>query len=473
MPGQMGPIGLAQPQHNPVLGTCSVRVRAAETLAALGRSVMSWVRRRREDAPPTLEDAGRQLVSVLVFWSSWTHRKVDAVALLEGEQARRRVSLDLTVPALPWPLGTPGASHTLAPLATVRKAVMRQFDATDANGASIPVLSARENGGLSVAFLAALIAAETGHKATDADRADIEACVFESVPVSTQRAQSLVVRLGLEQTISEAFLLRLAEEFILFAVLPAAVAGTRTVVKYSYHWSAGHPTTAGARLMDLGRRTAAGLGWSPYALEVQLGPPGAAASVHVEVQAPVGLRCVDLAVFDAAEIVVASDTEAGTVAHTHVSDERQPTRAVIRFDPDLAGLHRVVTWSAWGVALLLLATFWRLGAVALDPGTPVGLLLFGPAILLTWLVRPGENAIVSAVVGPLRAIGLGLAGALFGVAFALSIGFDGLPHRPGWGDAVVVGWVGSIVMSVLTGIVLAIGRINVRARMTEGGTRDD
>lgn len=382
------------------------------------------------------------------------------------------MSLDLTVPHLPWPVDVPEATHTVVPLATITKSDMRQFDATDATGASIPVLSAQDNGELSVAFLAALIEAESRLTVTPSLREEIRSCVFGSPQVCSRTAETLVDRLGLQETLSGVFLFRLAEEFVLFGVLPAEVAGTRTVVKYSYHWSTDRPTTVRLRLEDLVRRSAAGLGWRPYALQVDLGRPGAAASTHVEVQAPTGLRCVDLALLDDAGEEVAIDAEAGMVAHTHIDEERGAARAIVRFDPDLAGLHRVVTWSAWGVFLLLLATRWRLGNVSLDPGTPVSLLLFGPAILLTWLVRSGENAIVSAVVGPLRAVGLMLASALFGVAFALSVGFDGAPHASDWGEAVDVGWLVSIVVSGVSGIVLAIGRMRIRSRMTEGGTSD-
>lgn len=428
---------------------------------------MAWSlrKRRRHD----IDAIGRKLVTVLVFWTTWVHRKVEGVALLEGERARRRVSLDLTVPDLPWPLDSVDSQHTLVPLATITKAAMRDFDAVDDGGASLPVLSTADNGQLGHAFLGALIEAEFGRPLADADQSALKRCIFGEPPTSLDEAKRIISRLHLEETFSERFLLRLAEEFILFAVLPVDRRGTRTVVKYSYHWSTAHPRGFGQRFLDAPRRIAAAAGWKPYDLAIELGNPDTANSLHLEVQAPAGLHCVDLTLTDEDNISVSRDTEAGTVAHGHTTVQQRATRGSVRFDPDLEGVHRLVTWSAWGVALLLLVTHWRLDAIAPDPGTPVSLLLFGPALLLTWLVRSGENWIVSAVVAPLRALALTLAGLLFAAAFALSLGFDGNPYTSAGEHVVDVVWKASIIVSVVGGMVLSVGRLLIRHRLRQGG----
>ena len=428
---------------------------------------MAWWPRRPSRAVG-LEAIGQELVTSLVFWTSWSHRRVEAVALLEGERARRRISVDLTVPDLRWPIDTPEPPHTLVPLATIAKTDMRQFDATDESGASLPILTSWNNGELSVAFLVALIEAELERPLSPADRDALRSCVFDSAPASTKRANALVERLGIEQTFGEQFLLRLAEQFILFAVLPVERVGVRTIVKFSYHWGTSRQDGLVRAVGDLARRAAAGAGLKPYELEIQLGPSDTAASIHLEVQAPPGLHCVDLTLYDNEGEVVAYDFDAGNVAHAHTSAELRPVRGSVRFDADLGGVHRLVTWSAWGVAVLLAATRWRLGTVAQDPGTPVSLLLFGPALLLTWLVRPGENWIVSAIVGPLRALALLLAGCLFAVGFGLSVGFDAPPHASGWGTLADLGWYGSIGMSVVAAIVLTFGRALIRSRLAQG-----
>lgn len=397
------------------------------------------------------------------------HRKVEAVALLEGERARRRVSVDLTVPNLPWPADAAERRlHTVVPLATIAKSDMRQFDATDHTGASLPVLATADNGELSCAFLVALVEAEAGRFVDEVDRQSIKRCVFGHAPASTEEAESLIARYHLEETLSERFLLRLAEEFILFAVLPIGEVSTRRVLKYSYHWSATRTHGAREHLRDLTRRMAAAAGWRPYSLDIELAAPATAASTHLEVQAPAGLHCVDLTLHDDEGNEIVRDTESGSVAHAHTTHDRSAASGSVRFDPDLGGVHRLVTWSAWGVALLLVATRWRLNVVALDPGTPVSLLLFGPALLLTWLVRPGENWIVSAIVGPLRVLALTLAGFLFAVGFGLSVGFDAPPYASRWGHLADIGWMLSIAVSVVSGMVLTIGRILIRHRLKRG-----
>lgn len=410
---------------------------------------------------------GEELVSALVFGFDWAHRKVESVVLLEGDRARRRVSMDVTVPRLPWGGEADEAPHVLVPLGTFAKDDMRQFDATDEAGASLPVLTAVDNVYLATEFLIALIEAETEQEVSEAEKAEIRLCVESDPPTSMHIAQGLVRRLELDDTISQEFLERLAGEFILFALLPAEMTGRRTVVKFSYHWTVRRRTRARARLRDLARRVAAGFGLRPYQLEVELGRPDTAMSLHLEVQAPAGLHCAGLTLFDAGGVPVARDDTAGMVSHTHASTYDAPVRGTVLFDPDLPGIHRVVTWSSWGVALLLFATRWRLNLVALDPGTPVSLLLFGPALLLTWLVRPGENWIVSEVVGPLRAIAMTLAGALFAVAFGLSVGFDAPPYASRWGELADIGWKSAIGVSFLAGILLAVGRARLRTRMTK------
>jgi hypothetical protein len=411
-----------------------------------------------------------ELVPALVFGFDWAHRKVESAVLLEGDRARRRVSMDVTVPSLPWGPDEEDPPQVLVPLGTFAKDDMRQFDATDETGRSVSVLTAVDNANLATAFLIALIRAETGQEIEDAEKDEVRLCVESELPSSMHAAQGLVRRVGLDDTISQEFLERLAAEFILFALLPAEMAGRRTVVKFSYHWTVRHRLRARARdrVRDMGRRVMAGLGMRPYQLEIELGRPDTAMSLHLEVQAPAGLHCAGLTLFNEEGVPVARDTTAGMVSHTHASTFDAPVRGTVRFDPDLDGIHRVVTWSAFGVALLLLATRWRLNLVALDPGTPVSLLLFGPALLLTWLVRPGENWIVSEIVGPLRAIAMGLAGSLFAVAFGLSVGFDAPPFASRWGELADIGWKAAIGVSVVTGTLLAIGRARLRARMTKG-----
>jgi hypothetical protein len=348
-------------------------------------------------------------------------------------------------------------------LALIVKSDMRQFDAADDSGASVPVLATNDNARLSLMFIELLLRAETGTEPTVADHDDIERIIRGVASQSWDLAEQFVRRRGLAMTLTQQYLFLLVDNFILFVLLPIDRAGDRTVGKLSYQWDT-EPRPAGrAWLTDRFWRAIAAVGWHPYEFGVELGGLTTAASSHLEVPAPPGLHCVDLVLY-AGDDVVAADTEPGSVAHVHTTVEKQATYGVVRFDPDLAGLHRIVTWSSWGVSTLLLATYWRLDQVASDPGTPVSLLLFGPALLLTLLVRPGESWIVSAVVGPLRTLAVMLAAFLFAIAFGVSTGFHPAPHSTFVGQAADVAWRTAIGVSVVSGIILTVGRLSVRSR---------
>jgi len=414
-----------------------------------------------------LVDVGRALASALVYWQSWCHRKVEAISLLEGERARRRVSVDLTVLDLRWPIAREvprwrrDRRQALVPLATIAKASMRRFDVIDDAGTGLPILGADDNGALGTAFLAQLISSESDRALDEELRRKVSGVVLGEPQPATDLALALVEELGLRETVSEQFLVRLAQEFILFALVPPERIGSRMVIKYSYHWETGDLQPKRGWRTALRDRTLAAIGWKPFALALEVGAPDTAQSVHIEIPAPVGLHCVDLTVSDG-ETVFAVDRVVGTVAHAHATFAQDvgAVKATVRLDPDPTGVHRLVTLSAFAVAALLIVTGLRLDEVAADPGTPVSLMLFGPALMLTLLVRPGENAVVAAIVGPLRYIAVGLAGLLFAGGVALGVGLS--PRTLG-----VAWWVGASV-SVSSGIVLAVGSLAIVRRVHRG-----
>lgn len=427
-----------------------------------------WARRRRRKSD---EDLGNALAGYMLDWPGWSHRRVESIALLEGERSRRRVSMDLTVPDLSWPPDADEPAHTVVPVAAITKIDMRQFNATDAGGASVPILSSADNAMLSEVFIGALLAAETGVDLDQSDRDDIKAVVDGIPPASIERLEALVTRRGLGYTVTQQYLVTTAENFLLFALLPYESAGTRTVIKFSYQWSTEPRLTGYDWWKDRALRIRAAIGFAPYGFRINLPDVQTAASNHLEVPAPPGLHSVDLVLYDVDGDEVAADREPGTVAHARTTASRPAEYGLVRFDPDVAGLHRIVMWSAWGVAALLYVTYARLSQVVSDPGTPVSLLLFGPAILLTLLTRPGENWLVSAVISPLRVLAVVLAGFLFAVGFGLSTGFHPAPHSTFLGEAADIAWRASIIVSGLSGIILTIGQFLVRHRQKRGGVR--
>jgi len=413
---------------------------------------------------------GRLLVETIVYWQDWSHRKVESISLLEGERARRRVSVDITVPSIDWPIASsaaPSPPHpqVAIPVTTIAKVQMRGLDAVDDSGRVLPVLGRVDNGLLSVAFLAALLHAERDIAADAALWEYLKAVVMQPPPQATRSAQELITRHGLASTLSEQYLLRLAAEFIFFVLLPADLVGSRTVVKYAYHWEFGRQfETSSSRMRGMYDKLASGLGWAPRAFTMELGALDTAKSYHLEIPAPPGLHVLALDVpgLTGRE---SHDSAISTLAHVHgeVSQEAPAVNATLELEQDPAGLHRTVKWAAIFVTVLLGTTGLHLGELSRDVGTPVTLLLFGPALLLTLLFHPGESIVVSKVVGGLRYVAVLLSAILFvaGLLLALRVD-DGL---------LAASWFVATTMSAALAILLGVGwlRIVTRARRTTQG----
>lgn len=416
-------------------------------------------------------EIGQDLASVVLSWRDFNHRKVEAIALLEGARARRRISLDVTPVALTWPpiqrqsdrtrpSPAPPSIQIVAPLTLIEKAPMRSLDVTDSSGRSLPVLGRRDNGLLATAALDAVITAEIGSAPSDEAWHKLYRLAFADREGAGDLAEDIIAEHSLD-SVPANFVRDLAGNFLLCAVLAATAANMRQVIKYSYHWQADDIAAAGSgNLVERSiPRLSAGLGFTSFAIQLNLGSPSSAASYHLEVPAPQGLICtaVRLPMGAGGE---PQDTTVTAFGHAYECYDGDPAdSATIELAVSSHGLHPAVSAAAVGTAsFFLLAVLLpnALDTLRSSRGGANGLLLFGPALLLALVAGRQENTLVSALLLPLRLVAVLLSGLLF-VGGASLVGQ--LQH-PWITDL----WWLSTVVTVVVAILLSCATCRIRSR---------
>jgi len=341
---------------------------------------------------------------------------------------------------------------------------MRSFDMMDGAGNAVPVLGAAENGELCQDLIALILRVYRGPDAPADAESDIDAIVFGQ-PEAAEAARARLFKDVELDSLAEYLVASVCSNFLLIAVLDGSAAGSRQVLKYSYHWEMG-PTSA-RRLREpvawaksVAATALAGLGLTDAAVDVAIGSADSAASFHLEVPSPPGLLSTSL------ELVGGDggsprDDRLTAVAHAHARfDGSVEPSARVTFMLSPNGTHRTITLAAWSTAALFWLALLLPGALealrrAAD-GT-ASLLLFGPALLVATFARTGENVITSRLYAPLRALALSLAGLLF-VAGASLVGQLNDP----W---LVRLWSASAVLSVVAAMVLTVARGRMSRRM--------
>ncbi|WP_367918358.1 hypothetical protein [Nocardioides ginsengisoli] len=360
--------------------------------------------------------------------------------LLEGERARRRVSLDCMPPPEPqlayeraerlrrWrrPKGA-----AMVPLAFVAKGVVRNLDTEGPDGQSLPVLGREENGELALAALACQFERELGPIAKDV-YPYLEQIVFGSPEEAVAAVTGLSPTAGAETDdvefegvsgplIDLAF--DLARSFLLVVLVPRDLVGTRTVLKFSFDWTASR-TPAG---IFTGVLASAGYRTQPFALDV--GDPSWAASYHldVRVQAPLQARSLSLPSADDGEASAGGDKGLGTLIHASASYPYSPPpdrEATLQVGVEAASIRLVAILVSLFTASVFQLALWLDGArdaLLEAPDGAVAVLLAAPAVGIALLAGAGESHLAAALLRPLRWITLSCA-ALLAVASATLVG---------------------------------------------------
>lgn len=198
----------------------------------------------------------------LLVESDWVHRQVDALRIAEAGQTRRQVSLDLTVPrelpawqdaCLAATSETEAAHPQIAvPLAFLEKRMIQGLD-VHLEGKSLPVLTSWQNVEISMEILGYLT--DSLESVSEGVRDLLKALAGRSIAESKSApitGESTVLDLLREtlQTVADktimseretAALLGLnnyaqtfSNHFLLLVLVPAAMKGSRVIIKYSH-----------------------------------------------------------------------------------------------------------------------------------------------------------------------------------------------------------------------------------------------
>ena len=213
---------------------------------------------------------GIRTAALLANEPRWVHRRVEQLELIDERRARRRISVDFTLPELPRPPWPEDPSLWLVPVALLQKRLLTSLDVRDEVDASLPVLTREQNSAVAyelLAFLAKETLAEVigpdaevhrlllyelsdiagarrglADHPSDAERhARTTRAIRRFRAAATRTAQTGIPRSRLQNQRQalwrdkdmRGFVTTLAERFILLVPL-AASPGKRRIVKLSY-----------------------------------------------------------------------------------------------------------------------------------------------------------------------------------------------------------------------------------------------
>lgn len=415
---------------------------------------------------------GRAIADALYLGSTWRHRKVESLRLMEGERGRRRVSLDCTPPPEPA-LAYDAAERAvptiddvdgpvMVPLAMISKGALRHFDVTDSAGAPLPILSRSEN-----AWVALSVLLNELNPPAEVEMPKLHEALWTVVQGPPEAASRMVERLlangvvdgsrvldlNTVSTFAEGLLYDLAENFLLIALVPSDKAGQRLLLKYSSHWR----TILGGGRVGLRNRLLAAAGFGAAPVDLQVEGAADAASYHLEVHAPPGLQCSGLSLpADGGGLGAEQpDTTTDVVAHAVGSYTAVPADpARLKLAVPTSGLRSVAVLTGLFTAATFVLEETLPGArpALLDAGDgAVAVLLAAPAVALALLARPGENALASHLLAPLRWLVLAYAALLIGGAASLV----GRLHEP----YISVLWRGGAILTTVLTLCLMVGSL--------------
>lgn len=357
-------------------------------------------------------ELGSKVAAALAVGSSWKHRKVESLRLLEGELGRRRVSLDFT----PYGDATVGGdaeqpTWRIVPLTMLEKRPLRDFDLQDQDGRPLTVLGRTDDGFVAWSVLAERFRVDLGHDLGPDILQALYDVVHSPAPEAAKIADDLV-----DGTVQGASVLQaerldrdtrnlaqdLARNFLLITLLPVDSC-QRQIVKYSSHWQIDLPD----ELPTLVERFQVGLGLRALPLQLDVGGASDAASYHLEVHAVPGMLISHMSLpMGAGPSPFREDDQVGLIGHTVESYDVSPQeKAVLSLMVPRGGMRSVALFTTAFTTVVFALERLLPGAhealLASSDGAAAVLLII-PAAYSLALSRPSENAVLSHLLWPLR-----------------------------------------------------------------------
>lgn len=401
---------------------------------------------------------GLDLYHFLMNVESWIHRRVEQVDFLDDRSVRRRVSVDLELPANAPERDLGGKPVDLLPLAFLRKEPLVGFDLRDEAGNVVPLLTRQQNAFFSWSILAAvgeaaardagfslplpldvlsdlrLLTLEAPNKARSALK------VFRK----PNKRESRFLRRALMRDEVFASLAEALTESFLLLVLVDHHASARRVLKYSYveplpRVSFRAHVSHDVRSLLWFMRIRLGLEPVPLAFEVPA--LNEAAAYHFEVEAPRGLtiESAELVEDETDNVLVQVAAPQESRVHLYASPDTQSKAATswVWLQPNLSGLVRTSAFFGVAVAVLLFLMAFRHDMVR--SGAALTLLLTIPGFVAAFIVRPGEHLLASRLLLGFRSVvaALGFLPFLNGVTLVLGVPEE--VREPLWWASAIVG----------------------------------
>jgi hypothetical protein len=339
-------------------------------------------------------------------------------------------------------------SRVIVPLAVLRKGALRQLDVSH-EGKPVPVLGRIENGPIVIDMLVSSAPeSPLGYYNPRRDvtvlRRVVNAPKKESLEV-WDYYQGLTEKADKDRDLNEleradnqffdAMVKTFSAHFLFLAQLDGRLVGQRTIVKYALNELAPEDEYGGSRT-------------SAFTFEVP--DLGFAASQHLEFKAPPGLEIGLLVLaetLDGLDGQILSDEPASRerVAHIAINPSSREAQGWgwLEVRPAEQGIFSFCTTAVVILVIVVgFATALKLAEPSLlDPRASIpspsaSILLIGPALFLSWMIRIPEHSLATVVLAPLRHILLALA-----VVLVLLAGLSAIPVGPGlWNFAWLIIW---------------------------------
>lgn len=365
-------------------------------------------------------EIGYLLATLLLWPSTWVHRRVESLTFLSDLTVQHRISVD-------YELANVASAKTLpyVPLAFLVKQPLVRFDLRDAADAALPFATSKQNRLITLSTLAALAEMVLLQRPSASLLNDLQ--TFVTAPDQDAGIESLIslrdktpeARGVFGDSTFSSFARIFATRFPLLVPYPEK--GARTITKFSY------VEPIGTWNNPIGRPGIAGipssLAWAPLRFFFETGGSGADVSHHIEIETPTGLQVTDgeCAVRPSQSAEPCTRRRIDTRIHFHVAEGiNYSSRGEISLDlrPPRSGFVRGAFLSTLLVAVIMTV-------LAIDPARSsasegsVSVLLVVPGILALLVARQGEHPLLSAVLLGLRFVVATSALLIFGVAFQI------------------------------------------------------
>jgi len=377
-----------------------------------------------------IEEAGRQVASLIWDDLSWIERRKESVAIVDDTVLRRQISVEFSLRGTTRALvdRSDGESDSLycAPVFVLPKAPanLMAFDLVDESGSSLRLVNRVDNARISGAALRSMASAclqsSSEHKPVSGRLAREIDLIAEGPPGESEQRATRLINGALAGCAGEAAALRgngrfcwwlstIAHSSIVIAVFRAA-RPTRKLIKLTFE----EPIAAEMRLRQQ-------MGWEPYRVWVD-SPLVEARTYHFEAESPPGLRITEAWLNDDASDQPPRD--AGFLRRVHLYRANAQTTGAAT-----AVLHLQVSGSFSGGAVLaallttaaLLACALAADVISRNATSAPALLLFLPGLIATYVARPDQHALTTRLLSNARRLLIVTAGIAYVAAAKVAL----------------------------------------------------